>query len=943
MEENRGVFRLIHHLQEQIMVRYMRILLCVVLLFLLSGCAYESETAPEIRAQRLIINEVVSNNCTGLYDANGKTSNWLELYNSSGETIDLSQYYLSDDREKLLKWQLGERVLLPSTYEVIHLSGESFRDTGMTPETIEIGIQAASGWADSDTASTLPGYSFFEPYAFDSLTNEYVDGSLDVSASLYLGDNVDTIGWKGDVAISMSLNVGNDSTGDKYLNIGDYNQVELKGYFEKGKRYEVDFGLDSWGNGLNEGLLFFSGLQVSFVGTGEENGRYTLQINKSEDDNLVAMNELDFLRISHSHIADTVSFTLRQVFLSSTIGNFHTNFKVSSDGDELYLSTEKGEIIDSLLLPSLRPDVSYGRGETGSWQYFETATPGKRNEAVFTYVDTVEAVAVVKKGGFYQDSIYVSFDRQSDATLYYTTDGSIPTLSSNKYTEPFSVKKTTTVRVAAFRDSALASEIVTETYFIDEKTALPVVAITVDPIEMFDSTTGMYMVGPNAGDSFPYFGGNFWDPDLMVNAHMEFFEESKRRAVSRPFGLKIHGGWSRGEPKKSFALLFKDQYNVGDLAYPIFPEYPDARRFKSLILRTGGGHSKDVMIYDGFNSYLTKGRNIEYQKMRSVKLFINGTYWGLYNIREKLNEHFFTTNFALDGSQVNMVKDAGVIQQGSIAEYVTLMNFIRENDITYDRNYDYVASQMDVDNYIDYMATEIFIVNTDWPANNLKWWKSTLPNSKWRWIIYDTDGVLPDTIKSDGSPDSLRYQFDMMQFCTENESGKTYPNGPDFTFLFRNMLENSKFRKRYVNRTMTMLNTNFTTTAYKQKLFHLLSYIGDEYKRDFDRWGFSYNNWSEKLARMEEFAEERPGFVRKHIQRYFSFSNPVEMTLETERGEILVDGLSTGASITGYYFSDVPLSISLSDTTGFTKWSDGNTETSREVLPSQGASLKALF
>lgn len=912
---------------------YKGLLFFIVLL----GCAYEEEKIPQSQATPLRINEVVSNNCTGLFDAFGKTSDWVELYNRSTEPINLSQFYLSDDSENPMKWQLGDKILSPKAYEVVHLSGENFRDTGLTPERIEIGIQAAHGSVDK-------GLSFFESFEFDTIFKKYSDSSIEVSARMYLGDNVKSIGWKGDVSISISLNVGKESTGDKYVNIDDYNQIELTGYFEEGKQFLLGFGLDSWGDGNNEGLVFYSGLQLSFIGTGNPKDTYILQLNKSESDNLLEMDELKFIQLSHTHIGDTAHFTLRKVHLSSTIGNFHSNFKISSDGDELYLSDVNGVIVDSLLVPSLRPDVAYGLDEIGGLRYFDIPTPGSKNSDEQFYTDTVPAVQVAKSGGFFTDSVFVAFTKQADADVRYTIDGSIPSVNSPKYDKPFLLKETATVRVAAFKNGSLSSAVSTETYFINERTSLPVVSITVDPEQMFDSTTGMYMVGPDASPNFPFFGGNFWDPDRMLDAHLELFEESRIRAFSRPFGLKIHGGWSRGEPKKSLAMLFKDQYNHGDLAYPIFPEYPDARRFKSLILRMGGGHSKDVMIYDGFNSYLTKGRNIEYQKMRSVKLFINGKYWGLYNIREKLNEHYFTTNFALDGAQINMVKDGGVIQQGSIAEYVTIMNFLRVNDVTYTHNYDYVRSQLDIDNYIDYMASEMFIVNTDWPANNLKWWKSNEPNSKWRWIMYDTDDVLGDTIiDTVNNIDSLRYQYDMMEFCTDNTDGKIYPNGPDYTFLFRKLLMNDAFKKRFINRAMTLHNTNFTTATYLEKLTYLLSFIGDEYKRDFDRWGLEESDWGEKVERMKDFARERPRYYRSHFRKYFSLEASVEVTLGTERGELFVDGMSVGSSLTGRYFPDVTLSLTLSDTIGFKEWSDGDTSVQREYTPVSGQEITAIF
>lgn len=915
----------------------MRSFIYFFLLILLTGCAYESDPDKGVEPKKpaIRINEVVSNNCTGIFDAYGKTSNWVELYNQSDEPVNLSDYYLSDDSDDPLKWQIGNRILAPGEYELIYLSGQDFTDTGVTPDRVEVAIQYASGWSDD----TLGGFSFVHAYEFDTIVEYFGDGTAAASAVMYLGDNVKEIKWKGDVKVDVVLNVKNDTTGSEYVNLGDYNQIEFKGYFEKDKKFQVGFQLNSWGNFEEEGLVSYSGLVLSFVGTGEKDGHYTLQLNKSENDNLVAMDELRAIYFSHSHIDDSVHFTLREVCFSSTIGRFHSSFRISETGDELYLQNIDGSEKDSLVLPAMRPDVSLGRDSNNNFRFYVEPTPGLAN-AGDNFTETIDPVQSVVKGGFYTGSVLVSLSRPSGCDVYYTTDGSKPTTDSKKYTAPFTLSKTTVVRSAAFKEGALTSEIATETYFIDEENNMPIVSITVDPFEMFDSTVGMYMPGYNIGDTFPYFGANYWNPDLMLDANMEFFEKNKTRVIQRPMGLKIHGGWSRGTPKKSLALLFKDQYNEGDLAYPIFPDYPEARRFKSLILRTGGGHYQDVMVYDGFNSYLTKGRDIEYQKLRSTKLFINGQYWGLYNIREKLNEHYFTTNFALDESEINMIKDGGVIQQGSIAEYVTLVNFIRHNDLAYEHNYDYVKSQMDIPNFIDYMATEIFIVNTDWPANNIKWWKSNRPNSKWRWILYDTDGLLSDTINDT----TLLSDFDMISFATEGDTAKSYPNGADFTFLLRNLLKNSSFKVDFINRTMTLLNTNFSTESYKSKLDYITSFVGDEYKRDFQRWGVDEDRWTTKLENMKDFSERRPVAVRNNFKKYFSLSDPVEISLETEKGTLFVNGMSIGSNLErGYYFPDIRLTLTLSDTVGFKQWSDGSRDPVRKVSVTEGFSLRAEF
>lgn len=903
----------------------------MLLAMLLWGCAYDTEKSFNNSSAPLVINEVATNNCTGICDAYGKTSNWIELYNRSSEPVNLADYYLSDDFEKLEKWQLGERILAPGAYEVIHASGMDYRDTISAATRSEVKILWGGHWSDGELEG---GKSWVEPFAFDkTLNGKNSEGNPAVSASLFYGDCLKELGWEGETQVDVELKVSNAGTGN-YLSLDKYNQMELRGYFEKGKKFHISYLLDNWGKFTNEGVLIYSGLQESFIGTGEEDGVYRFRLNRSENDNLLDLKHLKGLRFSHTSLNDTLEFTLNNVYFSSTVGNFHTSFKLSSGGDELYLSTKGGEIIDSLLIPALTADCSYGRDTNSVLSVFTTTTPGGPNIAEGFEGSVAEAVHTTP-GGFYNGSVTVHLSKEPGTKLFYTLDGSLPTENATEYTAPFVLTQTTVVRTVACRDGALASEITSETYFVDEPSAMPIVSITVDPEDMFDSISGIYMPGPNASPTPPHFGANYWDKDLMVDAHMEFYENKSVKAFSRPMGLKIHGGWSRGAAKKSLALMFKEQYGAGYLEYPVFPEYPEARRYKSLMLRMGGDHGNDVIVYDAFNSYLTKGRGIDYQKMRSVKLFINGRYWGLYNIREKLNEHYFTTNYGLEGDEVHLIKDGGIIQQGSVDEYIRMIDFIRFNDLSQTSNYTYVKNCMDVYNYMDYMATQLFIVNNDWPANNSKWWKSTHPGGKWRWILYDTDGA--------GLAEDDFVETNMIEYATNSDTSISYPNGADFTFLFRRLLTNEEFKEDFVNRTMTLLNTNFHPDSYKEKLNHLLSHIGDEYKRDFARWGNEPSSWEDKVQSMYIFSDRRPGLMRENFRKYFGLEEPVTVNFSTTKGEITVNGMSAGTVLNGLYYGRFPIRLSVTDTTGFKQWSDGETAVERTVLPTEGLTLSAQY
>ena len=135
-------------------------------------------------------------------------------------------------------------------------------------------------------------------------------------------------------------------------------------------------------------------------------------------------------------------------------------------------------------------------------------------------------------------------------------------------------------------------------------------------------------------------------------------------------------------------------------------------------------------------------------KHASCPVFINGKYWGIYNLREKLNKHFFKTNYDIDDYSIDMIKNYGKIQSGTSAHYSNMLHYLRNNDITDSVHYKYLSTQMDIDNFMDYVGCELYFVNTDWPCNNNKWWRPRSPEGKWQWIIYDTDGMGDDRLNA---------------------------------------------------------------------------------------------------------------------------------------------------------------------------------------------------
>lgn len=891
----------------------------LLLLPLVLSCAYDTDESLNRvhNSSGVIINEVLTQNGIGISDEFGEREDWIELKNSGDEPVSLEGFYLSDNPEELTKWAIGDTVLNPGEYLLIFASGRDISYPAETPNPVYLPLSHSEPWCDSYDG--YGGSSWIRPYKSDDFITETESGQ-EASASVFLGDNAGTLGWQSAEFVLVMDDLSN-------IDFSGYNTLEFAGYISEGQNLHVTMGRSAW----TSSLKYYQGVDQAVEGRGE--GTYRLQLNLSNTDSAIDLTQFDRVNFRNKSVNDTLSIVVRDLRIIHSGYTFHTSFKLSSGGDVLYLSNPEQEVIDSLAVPKLSSDISYGRDQHGSPALFSSPTPGSEN-SVEKFTALLEKPKVVTSGGFYRDSVYVQL-AQEGAELYYTVDGSVPDRESSKYTGPILLKETTTLRVASFRSGSLSPLVRTETYFINEKSSLPIISLTVDPADFFDPETGLYMPGPKAGSVEPHFGANYWDSERVEPGHVALFEPAGNQAFSRDVGIKIHGGYSRGQDQKSLALMFSDEYSDGWLEYPVFPDYPHLKRFKSLILRTGGQHVWDFALYDGFNSSLMKNRGLDYQKIRPAQLFINGKYWGMYNIREKLNEHFFTSNYGIDGDEINMVKDGGIIQSGSADEYMKLERFVNSADMSLPENYNYVKSQMDVDNYIDYLSTEIFIVNQDWPANNIKWWKQRTPGSKWRWVLYDTDGA--------GVGD-VSINSDMISFILNDDSSIDYPNGPRHTVLFRKLLSNSEFKEAFINRLLTLLNTDFSSEQYLKRLAELEKIVGDEYKRGFSRWGYSEYDWSNQLSYMKKFPDMRAGIVRDHLNNHFNAGEDVLFSVSSSRGELSINGMSlNSADFSGIYLNKTPITLKLTGARGFDQWSDGNRDTVRVIELSEALSIRALF
>ncbi len=661
----------------------------------------------------------------------------------------------------------------------------------------------------------------------------------------------------------------------------------------------------------------------------------------------------------------------------------HTNFRIKSDGETVYLSNQVGEVVDSMNVPSLSSNVSYGyqTDGVGELTLFNDPTPEYSNSMSNGYYDYTSNPTFSDSGGFKDDyfNLYLS-SQTEDAAIYYTTDGSKPDENSNQYENFISINNSLLVngtqtpdqygidyspthdgiiiRAIAIAPNHIPSNIITHTYIFDTVNSdLPVVSIAIAPDDLWDPDIGMHVTGDAFWPFYPFYGSNFWN-DWEKEVHIELFEPGGIIGFKQNLGMKIFGGWSRAEAQKSFSFFARGIYGDGDIDYELFPE-SGVSNYETFILRAHG--QDNVMFRDGFQTSLASENNVVVQDYRPAVVYLNGEFWGIQNIREKVNEHFVKTHFDIDSDDLDMLailpnSAEPELIHGSTEDYTEIRQFMTNNDLSVDDNYQQAAQKYDVDNLIDYKIAQIFVMNYDWPGNNNKLFKSKSGDGKWKHVMYDSDfgferwGANPFNIGS--------YETYNMLDHAIGESN-VFNNPVWSTAVFTTLLENMNFRNKFINTYCDRLNTTYSTENTLYFMDSLRTIIDPYIPSHISRYGpdiydaFTPNTMGEYNSAyqgMENFANYRPDNARNEMIEMFGLSgsnNTISLYInDVEAGHIEINSLKVGdQGWSGEYFSDVPITVKAVPNFGyeFTHWSEPSYGDSVTLYLDQDLTLVANF
>ncbi len=647
------------------------------------------------------------------------------------------------------------------------------------------------------------------------------------------------------------------------------------------------------------------------------------------------------------------------VYADGTGFGLHTNFSLAREGEKILLLDPLSGIIDSLTYPEQRSDISYGISRDGqSRGYFESPSPGSVNDTELAegYAPTP---VFSKKSGFYPAYISVAINTGDPAvSIHYTTNGKSPKQSDPLYSGPLEIRETTVLRAKAFKEDMLDGFVVTHSYFINEEQNLPVISLATNPANFFSDEYGIYVEGTSGTAGYctdvPHNVNQDWERAVNI----ELIEKDGSSGLNQMAGVKIFGGCSRVRyPIKSLAFYARQEYEASSFNYQLFPDKP-SDRYENFILRASADDQPFTLFRDPLAQMLVKDViNVDVQAYRPVVVYINGEYWGIHNIREKINEHYAEDNFGVNPDSVDMVKrnpeyEYSVIH-GSADHYNNMIQYLEDNDISQDQHYEYINTQMDMDEYLNYQIIQIFFGARDWPGNNIKYWRSREGNfQRWRWVLYDLDHVFKE------------YFSDIMDEATMEDCQCDWPNPPWSTYLFRRLLENESFKQEFLRRFAIYSTTHFSRDRLHEYIDNMQAELAPEIPRHIERWGgqkselpdntwmspifSSVEEWEANVDVMRHFADTRHEMAMKQVMNHFGMEalNTLQAKVEpADKGQVLLGGtLISKADFSGEFSQGTHISAEAIPGPGylFSHWISQDLEQSGTALIASGDQWKYL-
>lgn len=778
----------------------------------------------------LQINEFMMRNSGILYDENGDCPDWVEIKNTADHPVSLAGFGLSDVFAEPLKWRFPDITLEPGAYLLVLLSGKDKVYTAGDPY-LHAGFKLGAG-----------------------------DAGLRLSDSNGLPvDQIDT------VALPENTSYGRDPA-----------EPAIWKFYARPTPGKA--------NGAN-GFTELSGAQTAMV-----QKVYINEVCAVSSGTVSGLAKEDWIELYNNtgkavnlagwslskYISDLRFFTFPDVTIpargylviqaSGTVSyskkSLDAGFKVGRTGDTLYLVDADGLVTDAFDTGLQRSGVTSGRAVVDHKlvrRFYTTPTKGKANK------DGSEAyalpVTMVSDAGalMAQCHTVTMTTLQPGATIYYTTDGTVPTRESNVYTQPLILAESASVRAVAYADGLLPSQVTTQTFLISKAHKLNVVCLTCDPADLFSDEKGIWANGPGYTEEYPHTGANFWK-DWEREVFFEYYEFDGTLGVAFSAGMKNHGQYSRAQAQRSVSINLKEAYGSSTTHYPFFGE-GELAAFDNLVLRTGGQDWNYTNLIDAYCARVIDGQmDLDHMRDLPVAVYVNGQYWGMYYIRDKINESYVKYNQGIEEDNLDMIKGNTIVQTGSYDAHGALLEYIKTHDLSEQEAFDYVATQIDLEEWTNYWITQSFFANTD--TGNIRFYCSKDGGGKWRWILFDLDWAMyPST-----------YTWNMIS-AFQVEKGHGVGNAFS-TVIARGLLSNEGFKTYFIEQYAKYMQTVFAPERLLAIWDAMVDQVDEEMMNQCSRWNaISYSKWKSNVTYMRKMLQNRWNYCKEDLQETFGLSD----------------------------------------------------------------------
>ncbi len=685
----------------------------------------------------------------------------------------------------------------------------------------------------------------------------------------------------------------------------------------------------------------------------------------------------------------------------------HTNFSIGAAGEEVFITEPGGELVDELLPIEIPTDMSYGKYPNGSgdWRFFTNTTPGAENIGP-GYSFLIPPPIVSHQEGIYSSAFNLTIVTPIvGASVYYTLNGSVPDESSSLYTTSINISskagvpndismiptnniaatgppyyegwqpplgevfKINTVRVRIFHPEAPPSKVFTYSYLVDplgtDRYTLPFFSITTDKENFFDNEIGIYV----PGNYMNYFqDGDLWERPVNIT----LFEKGGVKAFNEDVGIRLHGNTTRSRPRKSLRISSRSEYGNSWINYQLFPD-KDVNMFKRFILRNSGNDWDWAVFRDAFLQYLAKDLNVETQYYRPAIVFINGEYWGIHNIRDRYDDNYLFAKYGIEEFDMTIMENNSQFKDGNpegVSHYTGMLEFVGNNSMTNQSNYEVVKTMIDVNSFIDFQLTHIFAMNTDWPGNNTLYWRyfregydpEAIPakDGRWRWMILDTDfGFGLPFFYVPGVDEGPAHNTLAFALAAD---GPSWPNPAWSTFLLRRLVSNTEFKNKFIIRYCDLLNTTFSSEHVISVIDSISSILEPEMQEHINRWRRppSMEEWIGNVNVLRSFAQSRINYQFDYLKQQFALFDEAWVTLDVSNelyGYVKINTIdiqknTMGVSNhpypwTGKYFKGLTMNVEAIPFPGyqFSHWEGASTSGQSQISVnlSSDIELKAVF